>query len=271
MYDFSFGSIEKIKEDPEKFLIFVKRLLPRWANGIPDSECLAIFRVLNEFRGQNPVLIETGSGASSIAMFLHCALYGGEMYSWDTNGSKGSYLRSVVSESIGRVLGVDVHKIWKFIAFNSTDKNVGISVLSELGKQANFGYFDSWHTLDHLLDEISAFETVASKDFIIALDDAYFKKRHTNYQYVNMLRNKLALGPVTEPVDNICRPYYLEINDYLSERYRDVTFIEDTYKKEFKDDVFFEYYSGDRDYMNLLGLEEEENLNHRFDAIKVRS
>ena len=31
---------------PEKFLIFVKRLLPRWANGIPDSECIAIFKLL---------------------------------------------------------------------------------------------------------------------------------------------------------------------------------------------------------------------------------
>src|SRR6267142_255174 len=162
MYDFNFGTPEKIREKPEEFLVFVKRLLPRWANGIPDSECIAIFRTLSELRNKEAVLIETGSGASSIALFLHCALYGGKMYSWDTNASKGSFLRSVVSDAIGRVLEVDVHKIWKFIGFDSTDQNIGISVLRELNHKADFGFFDSWHTLEHLMKEVNAFETVAA-------------------------------------------------------------------------------------------------------------
>ena len=81
------------------------------------------------------VLLETGSGASTLAMFLHCALFGGTMYSWDTNASKGSFLRSVISESIGRILSVDVNKIWTFIPFNSVDPNIGIRVLKELNKK----------------------------------------------------------------------------------------------------------------------------------------
>ena len=114
MYAYNFESTQKIKSSPEEFLIFVKRLLPRWVNGIPDSECLAIFKILKILRKRKKkelVMIETGCGASSIAMFLHCAIYGGKMYSWDINGSKGSFIRTVISESICRVLNVDVNKI----------------------------------------------------------------------------------------------------------------------------------------------------------------
>ena len=120
MYDFSFENKKNIKKNPEKFLIFVKRLLPRWANGIPDSECVAIFKTLKIMNKKKLTLLETGSGASTLAMFLYCALYGGKMYSWDTNASKGSFLRSVISESIGRILDTDVNRVWTFIPFNST-------------------------------------------------------------------------------------------------------------------------------------------------------
>ena len=137
MYNYNFYVNGNPQKKPEEFLIFVKRLLPRWVNGIPDSECIAIFRILKLLKRKKKkklVLLETGCGASTLAMFLHCALYGGTMYSWDTNGSKGSFIQSVISESIGRVLGVDINKIWHFIAFNSTDPNVGIRVIKELNK-----------------------------------------------------------------------------------------------------------------------------------------
>ena len=42
--------IKEIKKNPEDYLIFVKRLLPRWVNGIPDSECIAIFNVLKSLK-----------------------------------------------------------------------------------------------------------------------------------------------------------------------------------------------------------------------------
>ena len=53
MYDFYFTDKKKIKRDPEKFLILVKRLLPRWANGIPDSECIAIYKLLVNLQKKN--------------------------------------------------------------------------------------------------------------------------------------------------------------------------------------------------------------------------
>ena len=144
MYDFYFTDMKNIKKNPEKFLIFVKRLLPRWANGIPDSECIAIFKLLEDLRKKKKnklVLIETGSGASSIAMFLHCALRGGECF-LDTNASKGSFLKSVINESICKVLKCDLNKIWTFISYDSTDKNAGLEILKELKVKADFGFFD---------------------------------------------------------------------------------------------------------------------------------
>ena len=89
MYDFSYKNINKVKKDP--YFVFVKRLLPRWINGIPDSECIAIFETLDLLRKEKKsklFLAETGCGASTIAMFLHCSLYGGKMFSWDTNANK---------------------------------------------------------------------------------------------------------------------------------------------------------------------------------------
>ena len=50
MYDYSFDVYGNLKKKPEEFLISVKRILPRWINGIPDSECIAIFRILKLLR-----------------------------------------------------------------------------------------------------------------------------------------------------------------------------------------------------------------------------
>ena len=180
MYDFYFTDKKNIKKNPEKFLIFVKRLLPRWANGIPDTECIAIFKLLEKLKKKSKkklVLLETGCGASTLAIYLHCSLYGGRMFSWDTNALKGSFLKSVILQSIDKVLESNVNKIWNFISYDSTDKNVGIEALNELKIKADFCFFDSLHTMDHLLNEVKSFEKVASKKFIVALDDAYYKKK----------------------------------------------------------------------------------------------
>ena len=97
MYDFHFGNRNEIIDNQEEFLIFVKRLLPRWINGVPDSECIAIYRSVQKLSANKPILIETGCGASTLAMFIYCALNSGKMFSWDTNGSKGYFLKSVIS------------------------------------------------------------------------------------------------------------------------------------------------------------------------------
>ena len=271
MYDFHFGDKEKIKQKPEDFLIFCKRMLPRWINGIPDSECIAIYRTLVSLDKPNSIILETGCGASTLAMFLYAVLHDGKVFSWDTNGSKGSFLRSVISEAICRPLEVDLYKYWTFIGFDSTSEHAGIPVIKELGYKADFCYFDSWHTLEHLMNEVKCFETVANDDFIVALDDAYYTKKHNNYSYINMIRKKLGLGSVQEPKENVCDPFYVEVEHYLKDCYKNVDKIDDSYKKDYMDDVFFRYFEGDRLAMDSVGMEEKNNLEHRFDAWKINT
>ena len=105
----------------------------------------------------------------------------------------------MITESICRVLNVDANKIWNFISSSSTDPYTGIPILKELKKKADYGFFDSWHTLDHVMKELKMFETIASKKFVVAFDDAYYAKRHTNDSYINMLRSKLKLRKIKPP------------------------------------------------------------------------
>jgi hypothetical protein len=269
MYDFYFGSKEEIKANPEEFLIFCKRLLPRWINGIPDTECLAIYRSLKNIESEEPIIIETGCGASTLAFFLYAALNNGKLYSWDTNGSKGHFLRSVISEAMCAPLEVDLHKIWTFVGFDSTSKYAGIPMLSELGYKADYGYFDSWHTLDHLMNEIQCFETTVKPTFFVALDDAYYAKKFENFSFINMIRKKHGLGSVSEPPENLCDPFYVAVRSYLEGKYSKSEQIADTYKNEYVNDIFFQYYDGDRKAMGKVGMEEKKNLEHRFDIWKV--
>ncbi len=272
MYDFYFTDRKNIKNDPEKFLIFVKRLMPRWVNGIPDSECIAIYKLLDKLRKKSKKklnLLETGCGASTIAMYLHCSLYGGQVFSWDTNPSKGSFLRSLLLESVDKVLGTNVNNIWTFISYDSTDKHVGLEVLKELNIKADFCFFDSLHTLNHLFEEIKCFEKVSSKKFMLALDDAYYRKKNKNYSYLNMIRKKINLKKIIEPKNNVCLPFYLEIKKYLNQKYTKVVLEKNYFKKNYKNDIFFDYYSSDRIFLNKMGMEEKQKLKNRFEALYV--
>ena len=158
MYDFYFGSLEEIEANEEKYLLFIKRLLPRWVNSIPDSEYLAIFDTLNKINLNNnrPVLIETGSGASSLVMLYYAVKNNGILYSWDTNGSKGSFLRSIANDTIGKSFNKSLFDHWKFVAYSSIDDYLGIGILEELGEKIDFCFFDRLHTLDQLLAELSS-------------------------------------------------------------------------------------------------------------------
>ena len=70
MYDFYFGTNKQIAKDEQKFLISIKRMMPRWVNSLPDSEFLALAEILDE-KGksldpnQKLILVETVAGAST--------------------------------------------------------------------------------------------------------------------------------------------------------------------------------------------------------------
>ena len=98
MFDFYFGDNQSISENESDYLIFIKHMLPRWCNSIPDSEFLAIHELLESapMARKGRVIAETGVGASTLVLLNHAIKNDIILYSWDINANKGAYLRSVI-------------------------------------------------------------------------------------------------------------------------------------------------------------------------------
>jgi len=271
MYDFYLGSDEEVKKDEKKFLLGIKRMLPRWCNSIPDSEYLAIYDILQtlDLKGKKPVLVETGAGASSIVLLHYAIKHGGTLFTWDTNGSKLAFLRSVIGDTLLKYNRKNLHDHWKFIAFDSNSEHLGISILKEMGKEINFGFFDSEHTLKVLLGEVSNANKVLADGGIITIDDSNYNYKYMNVAYINMFRKKLGLGPIENPSDNQGGTFGEEVEKFLKSKWNTVTHLRDTYKDNFKEDIFWRYYDLDRAVMGDAGMEKMEMLANRFDSWKV--
>ena len=83
-----------------------------------------------------------------------------------------------------------------------------------------------------------------------------------------MLRNKYGLPPI-EIKNNEGEPFWKNVAGLLKKKFREVNQIEDSYKKTYKDDLFWAYFRADRKIMTDLRMEKTENLLHRFDAWRV--
>ena len=270
MYDFYFGSKSQIVSNKKNYLIFLKHLLPRWLNSIPDSEYLAIWDSLNKIRKKNPVIIETGIGSSTLAMLFYVILNNGKLISWDVNQNKGSELKLIILETLCKHLSVNLFDYWVFIPFNSLDRNVGIPVLNELKLKPSYGFFGSYHTSRHLIDEINLYCDQADKNFFVAIDDSYYTKKEYNYAYMNMIRKKLSLSEVIEPSSNKGETFYVSVEKLLSKKYKKLKKLKDTFKNNYKEDIFYKYYDSDRKVMHKLKMEDLNNKKHRFDVWQVK-
>jgi len=269
MYDFYFGTKKEISEDEEKYLISIKRMLPKWMNSIPDSEFLALHRVAETGERQSPVFAETGLGASTIVLLFNAIKKGGVLYSWDTNSEKASQIRTVCTETICKYFECDINKHWKVVNYFSTSPYAGLSVLSELNLKIDLFFHDSEHVLDVILDELDVVSTVMASDGIICMDDANYSFKHTNTAYINIVRKKLGLSAIEELQGNSSDDFYIEVEKYLREKFSSVVKIDDTYKSEYQNDIFFKYFNNEFQIKADLKMENSESLQHRFDAWRV--
>lgn len=277
MYDFFLGSSQDIDQDPKTWLLTIKRMLPRWPNGIPDSEFLALFDLLNEYdfeaachAGKRPVLIETGSGVSTVVLLYFACKWNTSLYTWDISSTKLAYLRGVVNDTIFRhFLEKNMFNHWKYIPYSSIDPHVGISILGEIATGVCAAFYDSDHTWDNLGKEINATVPFFCDEAIVAIDDANYTYKHTNTAYVNMIRTKLGL-PSVALQNNESMTFWKETEVLLKKHFRKVENLSGgSYRENYKNDLFWTYYSSDRNNMNRLGMEKMENLAHRFEAWRL--
>ena len=101
------------------------------------------------------------------------------------------------------------------------------------------------------------------------MDDANYNFKHTNTAFINVVRKKLGLPAIGNLEGNVSRDFYLEVEDYLKEKFKNVVKIEDTYKTEYQNDIFFTYFNNEFQIKANLKMENSENLQHRFDAWSV--
>ncbi len=277
MYDFILVDRKKLvnAEEEKTFLLSVKRMMPRWCNSIPDSEFLAIYDVLNDGNLISPFFVETGSGASTLVFFWFAMKMNGRLFTWDTNGSKLHFIRSVIQDAILRMYPeTSIWQHWCPVSMVSTSSYAGIMNIGEIEEISDKGvaacFLDSDHTIDNLLAEVEQVYSLMKDGSIVIIDDSNYTSKYVNMAFANMARRKMGLSPLEEPEDNISKRNFGEsVEDFLVKNASSVEHIDDTYKKYYKDDLFWSYYSTDRSKMAEMGMEHMDNLAHRFDAWKI--
>ncbi len=275
MYDFYFGSREEIATNETKFLISVKRMMPRWVNSIPDSEFIAMAQLLDAQgkesvkRNQKFVAVETGAGASSIAFIFYALKYNGLSFTWDMNGEKGSLIRTICTETIGNYFRKNIDENWKFVAFDSLSPYLGLPVLKDMVDHVDLFIHDSEHTWNTVKKEVMTVIPLLRDGAIVALDDANLKFLHTNIGYINTQRRKLGLPAAENPANNSSKPFYVEIEGLLKEYWDAVESLPDYYKEKFADDPYFAYFNSEFQINAGFGTVNKDGLEHRFDSWRV--
>jgi predicted O-methyltransferase YrrM len=275
MYDFHLGSPEEIAADESRYLIAVKRMMPRWINSVADSEFLALAQLADEQgrrakeAGRRFVAVETGVGASTLALIFYALKYDGVAYTWDFNTAKTSAVRQVATETMGIHLGKHVDSAWHPVGYLSTSEHLGLPILKELVDGVDLTFHDSEHTWDVLGAELDAVIPILRDGAVVALDDANLDYAHTNVGYINTFRRKMGLGDIAPIEGNTTEPFYVQAERLLNERFDSVEYLPDLYKERYRSDPYFSYYKAEFEVKSDLGTERNEALEHRFDSWRV--
>jgi len=260
MFDFVYSDKKNIIKNPEKFILFVKKLLPKYANSLPDSAAITLFREIKKLKkNKNNIIIETGVGASTIVMFIAAYIFKKKIYTYDINPDKMSLIRQVINDAVCKPLKINVYDFWTYVPGNSLDKYTGIPALKELKNKPQFGFFDSFHTTEHLKKEVSEFMKISTNEFVIGIDDG----NHTNsklfpFGYTNMIRQKIGLKKIKNPKENLSPSFFSEIEKLLKKKCKSSKRIKTFFEKNFKNDMWFHYFGADIFYD---GLTDKKNVD----------
>lgn len=275
MYDFFLGAKPTDYEQEMQYLVSVKRLLPRWINSISDSEFVAIATILHnlgksvEQKGQKLCLVETGVGASTLALAYYAYKHGGQAYTWDFNSKKGSEVRTVCTETIGTLFDSSINSHWKLIGYSSRSPYLGISIVKEWSPVVHFTMHDSEHTWENVKAELELVNPLLADGSVVALDDAYYRFLHTDTAYINITRRKLGLPTIAEIVGNQTDAHAVEAVRFLGQHWQVLDPVDGEYKKQCKDDLSIRFFGNELQVRSELGMEQVKQLESRFAAWAV--
>ena len=270
MYDFYLGSREDIEKDPRRFLLAIKRMLPRWANSLPDSEYCALFDFIEEAEfPDGPVFVETGVGASTLVLVHHAMQSGGRAFSWDLSPSKGSFVRSVCAEALETYHEKRVADHWTFIAANSLSEFTGLGVLAELVDRIDLSMHDSDHTWNSIKGEVEAVMPLLRDGSIVCVDDANQDYVHTYEPLINMARKKMGLGPIAALANNRAEPHFKTVAQLLRRHFERLDDLSGQFRAYLDDDLYYAWYEAERAGMSELGMERMNEQKNRFAAWRL--
>ena len=246
MFDYIYNNKKNILKNPEKFIIFVKRLLPKYANSLPDSAAISIFREIKKLKGANNLIIETGVGSSTIVLFVASYIFKKKLFTFDINPDKISLIRQVINDAICRPLKANIFDYWTYVSSNSLDKYTGIPALKEFKKKPQFAFLDSSHSLEHLKKEVMAFTKIATEEFILGIDDGnHMNSKFFSFGYTNMVRHKMGLKKISNPKQNTSLTFFVEINNLLKKNFKSVKKLTTFFQKNYQNDLWFNYFGTD--------------------------
>lgn len=270
MYNFYFGTPDEIRQDEETFLLAIKRMLPRWANSLTDSSYTALVHLMDKYvTTEQPVMVETGIGASTV-LFVHYAMKrGGKVLSWDMNPSKGTFVRQVLSETLEQYHGKAISNHWTFVASDSLCPHLGLTVVGELTDKVDLTMHDSNHTWKVVSGEIDSVVPHLADPAIVCVDDAHQTYLHTYEPIINVGRRKLGLEPIAPLEGNSHAPLYRAVPEHLSKLFSSVEQLNEPFQRALRDDLYFSWYATDRKNMASVGMERMDELEKRFISMRV--
>jgi len=274
MYDFYLGSENEIANDEIKFLIAIKRMMPRWVNSIPDTEFVTLTKLLDgqgaacQSEGRKLVIVETGVGASSLASIFYALKYNGTAFCWDLNGEKGSLIRTICTETMGNYFHKHIDGNWQFLSFDSTSPFLGLPILNDLVDHVDLFFHDSEHVWVTIEKELQFVMPLLIDGSIVSLDDVNLNFLHTNIAYINTFRRKLNLPFVENTQENKTQPFYQKVEQFLIETWHKVENLSDLYKEKSYDDLS-NYYNAEFAAYKTIRKEHAEDFKLRFGSWRI--
>lgn len=221
MFDYIFKK-PKNKIEYIDLLLKVKKILPKKINSISDGTAIDIFENIANYTDTKNFMIETGTGSSTIALFLASVYKKKKFFTFDPSDTKLSIVKNVINEAICENLDIKISDYWSPIGSNSENRFSGLNMLVDLKGNFDFAFLDSVHSYEHIKVEINNFIKLTSQSFIIGVDDTHLNYRKYNEAFINLIRIKNNFNPIKIKNNNMNLKLEFSVFNYLKKKLKKV-------------------------------------------------